>query len=205
MTEPGLRERKKAATRAALSRTAWTMMLEQGLDAVTPESVAAAADMAPRTFRYHFRNREEAILDELAQQHTRLAGLLRESPADEPIWDCLHRVVPPAVAGFAGDRGDFAKLIAVIAANPSMLAQNLLMLENVRGLLATAIGERTGTDPHADPYPGLLAGAVTTAISLSVAHWATDSTTTPLPELVGDCLTRFRAGLPAPAAPETGT
>lgn len=199
MTEPGLRERKKAATRAALSRTAWTMMLERGLDAVTPESVAAAADMAPRTFRYHFRNREEAILDELAQQHQKLAVLLRARPAGEPIWDALLHVLPPAVAEIAGDRGDFAKLIAVIAGNPTMMAQNLLVLENARTRLAAAIGERTGTHTLTDPYPGLLAGAVTTAISLSVSHWATGDGWATLPVLVSGCLNRLRAGLPAPS------
>jgi AcrR family transcriptional regulator len=194
--EPGLRERKKAATRAALSRTAWSMMLEHGLDAVTPESVAAAADMAPRTFRYHFRSREEAILDELAQQNRNLADRVRARPRDEDIWDCLLRVLPPAVAEIVGDRAEFAKLMRVIVDSPAMLAENLLVLDRGRVALAAVIAERTGADPHTDTYPNLLAGAAVTAISTSITHWARAATDTPLPELIHGCLLRLRAGLP---------
>src|SRR5690349_7940762 len=165
---PGLRERKKAATRAALSRTAWSMMLEHGLDAVTPESVAAAADMAPRTFRYHFRSREEAILDEVAQQHLTMAGRLRDRPAGEPVWDGLLAVLPGAVTEIVGDRGEFAKLMRTIKQSPAMLAENLLVLDRSRVSIAEAIAERTGTDPHADTYANLLAGAAVTAISTSI-------------------------------------
>ncbi|WP_030437443.1 TetR/AcrR family transcriptional regulator [Actinoplanes subtropicus] len=197
-SEPGLRERKKAATRAALSRTAWSMMLEQGLDAVTPESVAAAADMAPRTFRYHFRNREEAILDELAQQQLTLAARLRARPAGEPIWDGLLRVLPQAVTEIAGNRTEFATLMRAIVANPTLLAENLLVLDRSRVSLAEVIAERTGTDPRTDTYANLLAGAAITAISTSITHWARPTTDAALADLIHDSLTRLQAGLPAP-------
>jgi AcrR family transcriptional regulator len=202
--EPGLRERKKAATRAALSRTAWSMMLEQGLDAVTPESVAAAADMAPRTFRYHFRNREEAILDELAQQQLTLAARLRARPPGESVWDSLLRVLPQAVAEIAGDRAEFAKLMRAIVESPALLAENLLVLDRSRVSLAEAIAERTGTDTRADTYANLLAGAAITAISTSITHWAGAATGAALPDLIHDCLTRLRAGLPAPSPAPNG-
>jgi AcrR family transcriptional regulator len=198
---PGLRERKKAATRAALSRTAWSMMLEHGLDAVTPESVAAAADMAPRTFRYHFRGREEAILDELAQQHLTMADRLRARPAGEPVWDSLLSVLPRAVTEIVGDRGEFAKLMQVITESPAMLAENLLVLDRSRVCIAEAIAERTGTDPRADTYANLLAGAAVTAISTSITHWTDAVTDTALPDLIHDCLVRLRAGLPPPGLP----
>jgi AcrR family transcriptional regulator len=201
--EPGLRERKKAATRATLSRTAWSMMLEHGLDAVTPESVAAAADMAPRTFRYHFRCREEAILDELAQQNRTLADRLRARPPGEAVWDSMLLVLPGAVTEIVGDRAEFAKLMQAIVESPAMLAENLLVLDRGRVSLAAAIAERTGTDPRTDTYANLLAGAAVTAISTSITHWASAATDTALPGLIHDCLVRLRAGLPAPA-PSSG-
>ncbi|MEU4560175.1 TetR family transcriptional regulator [Actinoplanes sp. NPDC023936] len=197
----GLRERKKAASRAAMSQAAWRMLLEHGLDAVTPESVAAAADMAPRTFRYHFRNREEAILDGLAQQHMALAARIRERPAGEPVWDSLRHVLPAAVTEMFGDRAEFAKLVAVIADSPAMLAANLLVLEQGRQLMAGAIGERIGRTPQTDVYPGLLAGVAGTAISIAVTHWARGDDDTPLGDLIRDCLDRLRAGLPLETSP----
>src|SRR5215208_6054924 len=63
----GLRERKKLATREALSHAAWRLMVQRGLDAVTPEAIAEAAQVSPRTFRNYFASREEAIIDGLIQ------------------------------------------------------------------------------------------------------------------------------------------
>ncbi|MDR6318621.1 TetR/AcrR family transcriptional regulator [Actinoplanes couchii] len=194
MTQPGLRERKKAATRAALSRAAWTMLLADGLESVTPESVSAAADMAPRTFRYHFRNREEAILDELAQQHLALADRIRERPPAEPIWDSLLAVLPPEVVRICGDRAVFATLLRVIGDDPAMLAQNLTVLEHSRISLARVIAERAGGQ-HPGTYPNLLAGVAVTAISTAVTHWALDTTGTDLAAVLHDCLQKIREGL----------
>ncbi|MET9501999.1 hypothetical protein ABZY42_09725 [Streptomyces sp. NPDC006622] len=43
-SQMSLRQRKKLATRSALSHAAWSLMAEQGLDAATPEAVAEAAN-----------------------------------------------------------------------------------------------------------------------------------------------------------------
>ena len=77
MTEPaplGLRERKRIATRRAIQFAALTLVNDRGLDTVTIDDIAAAADVSPRTFFNYFPSKEAAILgdgpelgDEVAQ------------------------------------------------------------------------------------------------------------------------------------------
>jgi AcrR family transcriptional regulator len=199
-TETGLRERKKAATRAALSRAAWSLMVETGLDAVTIEAVAEAVNVSPRTFRNYFSSREEAIVDALAQRNMKIVEKLRARPDTESVWDSLVVVLPSALTEIVGDRGDFLALIQAIGKDPAMLAQNLLVFERTRQLIAEVIAERTGTDADRDLTPRLAAGAVTIAIRASVELWARGRTDATLPDLVLESLAQLRAGLPLGAA-----
>ncbi|PWW66780.1 TetR family transcriptional regulator [Actinokineospora spheciospongiae] len=194
--EPGLRARKKAATRLALGHAAWSLMLERGLDAVTPESVAEAVGVSSRTFRNYFGSREEAIVDEWSRRHASLADAVRARPADEPVWDSLVAVLPRALTDIVGERADFAVLLRVISESPAMLAQNLLALDRTGQLLAEVIAERTGADADRDLAPRLLAGSVLAAVSTAATFWVTGGARTDLPDLLRECLDHLRAGLP---------
>ena len=59
---PGLRERKKARTRADIQRHTLRLISQQGLGATTVEQIADAADISPSTFFRYFRNKEEAAV-----------------------------------------------------------------------------------------------------------------------------------------------
>jgi AcrR family transcriptional regulator len=58
---PGLRERKKADTRRALSDAAMELAFEVGLDNVTREDIANRAGVSLRTFTNYFAGKYEAI------------------------------------------------------------------------------------------------------------------------------------------------
>ena len=58
----GLRERKKAKTRAALREHAMRLFEEQGFAATTVEQIAEAAEVSPSTFFRYFATKEDAIL-----------------------------------------------------------------------------------------------------------------------------------------------
>ena len=60
--EPGLRERKKAATRQALHEAAVRLAIAHGPDRITVEAVADEAGVSRRTFSNYFANKEEALL-----------------------------------------------------------------------------------------------------------------------------------------------
>ncbi|HVQ96374.1 MAG TPA: TetR/AcrR family transcriptional regulator [Mycobacteriales bacterium] len=203
-SEMGLRERKKLATRAALSQAAWSLMVEHGLDAVTPEAIAEAVDVSPRTFRNYFTSREEAILDELVRRAASVTEAIRARPASEPVWDSLEHVLPTVVAGLVGGRRDIVVLMSAIKCDPAMQAQHLVTFERGHQLLVEAMAERTGTDAERDLAPRLLAAATAVVLRTSMEMWADGKTDATLPDLIQESLAQLRAGLPLGTTSPTG-
>src|ERR1700755_3461701 len=79
--EPGgLRERKKARTRATIRQEALRLFREQGYQATTVEQIAAAAEVSPSTFFRYFPTKEDVVLQD--DMDIRLVEAFARQPAD---------------------------------------------------------------------------------------------------------------------------
>ncbi len=80
IAQAGLRERKKARTRASLREHALRLFREQGYQATTVEQIAAAAEVSPSTFFRYFPTKEDVVLQD--DMDTRLVEAFARQPPD---------------------------------------------------------------------------------------------------------------------------
>jgi AcrR family transcriptional regulator len=198
--EPGLRERKKAATREALGRAAIRMATERGVENVTADDIAAAVDVSPRTFHNYFSCKEEAIVAPLLDRARAFANVLRGRPANEPIWDSLQYVVVKMFTESTQDDRELIGFMREIKRNHALLGQHLTVFEEMGRTMTEIIAERTGTDPQTDLYPHLQATIAPMAVKAAMQLWAEGKTDASQAELITQAFAQLRAGLPVPGA-----
>jgi AcrR family transcriptional regulator len=91
---PGLRERKKQATREALREAALRLAVEHGPDQVRVEDIAEAAGVSPRTYNNYFASREQAIVSAVtADREARIAAAVAARPAEVRLADAVTEAV----------------------------------------------------------------------------------------------------------------
>ncbi len=201
--ELGLRERKKAATRAALGRAAALLAVRHGTEGVTVEAVAAEAGVSPRTFHNYFAGKEEAIVSVLTDGARAIVDGLRARPAGEDVRESLRQAVRGVLLPAGREPDDLAltlALLRVVKADPALVAGQLGGLVQTQREIAEIIAARTGTDAARDPYPHLLGGAAALAMRTVVDLWS-DRPHRDLGGLLDEAFALLWAGLPAPAAP----
>src|SRR3546814_16572291 len=95
MSEPSdLRSRKKLATYRALAHAARELTAERGLEAVTVDDIAAAADVSPRTFFNYFSSKAQAIVGVEPAVLEDLAASLLERPREALPIEAVAAVLP---------------------------------------------------------------------------------------------------------------
>lgn len=200
----GLRERKKAATRRALSDAALELVFERGLDSVTREDIATLAGVSLRTFNNYFTGKYEALAYRQVERMQRSIDLLSSRPISEPLWTSIvESVVEPL-------EDDFADVYGAEMALPTrqQLAEvrKLLMVPEIRdatfrGLFdewVTVLAERTGTDPERDMYPRLVAAVVRAVGDAAMDQYVAADPPEAFTSLLRSGFAAVTAGLPEP-------
>jgi AcrR family transcriptional regulator len=170
-TRLGLRERKKLATRREIGFAAIRLAVQHGLENVTVEDIAAAANVSPRTFNNYFASKLEAISAVGLDRAALIGATLCERPADEPLWDAITAAVLEHYETALTPRGAWREGMRRVLLSPAMRGEYLKTTAAIQRALTAAIAERTGLDAGRDMLPIVLAGAVTTASQQATRRW----------------------------------
>jgi AcrR family transcriptional regulator len=198
VTDPGLRERKKARTRAELQRHALRLFRDRGWAATTVDDIAAAAEVSRSTFFRYFPTKEDVVLfddvDPLYEQ------AFRALPSGTPLLEALRSCLRTAFASLDDEkraleeiRMDLARSVPEIAA--AMRERGVWGVEQVARLVALAVG-RAATDEDVVLFAGVVTGARLAAQALVHADPARGYVDT-----LDGVLARLAEGVPLAAAP----
>ncbi|MFI1329739.1 TetR/AcrR family transcriptional regulator [Streptomyces sp. NPDC020845] len=166
-TPPGLRERKKQATREALREAALRLALERGPDQVRVEDIAEAAGVSPRTYNNYFASREQAIVAAVtADREARIAAAIAARPAGVRLADA----VTEAVIQQYTDPGEHDPEVLLLITSRTTLRD--AFLDTTAGIeppLTAVIAERLG-DAGAHTAR-VLAASVAAAVRIALEGW----------------------------------
>jgi AcrR family transcriptional regulator len=187
----GLRERKKEATRQALHEAAVRLAVEHGLEGLTVEAIADAADVSRRTFSNYFANKEEALLHSDQVRLRRLLELLRDRPAGEPPQQALAAAARELLAGGTTDPQWLAQ-VRLLRRHPTLLARQVAQYADAERAVAALVAERLPPDADRALRARLLAATLLTTVRVAVQEWMEDPSTS-LPEVLERALALLRS------------
>jgi AcrR family transcriptional regulator len=206
----GLRERKKADTRRALSDAALKLVFERGLDGVTREDIADVAGVSLRTFNNYFTGKYEALAYRQAERIRRSIEILRRRPPEEPLWTAItEAVLEPLEDDLRDARGDENR---VPSRDEVAEIRKLLMRAEIRDAAAKelfyewveAIAERTATDAARDMYPRLVAATVRAVGDAATEAYVLADPPVAITALMRQGFAAVAAGLPEPGTQPEG-
>ena len=150
--DSGLRQRKRAATRGAITATARALTAERGLNGYTVEEVCDAAGISRRTFFNYFPTKEDAIIGHAGDDIP--ADVIEDfiaGGADSPAGDIsptlfrdLVRLSLRLAEGMTASEEETRQLIGVVHKEPQIILKIIGVTEQREAQFARDVARREG-------------------------------------------------------------
>jgi AcrR family transcriptional regulator len=163
---PGLRERKKAKTRAAIQRHALRLFREQGYEATTVNQIAEAAEISPSTFFRYFPTKEDVVLYDALDPIT--FASFAAQPAELSPIEAMRQAIREVYAAMSPEdlqeqRERGLLIFSVPELSSRMLGEILKGGQQMAELVAERVG-RPADDAAVRVFIGAVLGAALAAI-----------------------------------------
>jgi AcrR family transcriptional regulator len=158
----GLRERKKARTRAAIQACALRLFREQGYDATTVAQIIEVADVSESTFFRYFPTKGDVVLSD--DYDPMIVEAFLGQPRELATIPALRRAFRAVVDKLSDQEvADQRERLQLVFSVPELRAAMLDQFAAAMTMLADVVAERTGRRPD-DMAVLTLAGAVVGAV-----------------------------------------
>jgi len=189
----GLRERKKARTRAAIRQHALRLFREQGYHATTVEQIAEASEVSPSTFFRYFPTKEDVVLQD--DFDVVAVEAFEAQPASLSPIAAFRAAVAQTVATLTPEEiARFRETTELTITVPEVRARALDEFARTIDQIAAAVAKRTGRSPD-DFAVRTMAGAVIGVVMSATTPWARQPSTDMF-ERIDAALAHLEAGLP---------
>jgi AcrR family transcriptional regulator len=166
-----LRERRRLRTRRAIQAQALRLFAAKGFQATTIEEIAAAAEMAPRTFFRYFPTKEEVVF--WSEYPPMLAGFVAARPDDEPALEALQHGIVDGLAAIWDQDEERERMLERLrlafrtpALHPRMRQQQAHWAAELAEILADRLDERPD-----DLEVRIIAAAIAAAVWVAAEEW----------------------------------
>jgi AcrR family transcriptional regulator len=159
----GLRERKKEQTRRTIEDAAFRLFDERGYQATTVADIAAAADIAPRTFFAYFPSKEAVVFGDFEETFAGLEARLRGRPEGENTFEGLRAWIGELIDSDRVSDDHEAVRRRLICDNDGLAAHERHIMGYFERLIAESVAVDLGDAPT-DLQPRLVAAAATAAL-----------------------------------------
>jgi AcrR family transcriptional regulator len=195
--QAGLRERKKARTRASLREHALRLFREKGYQNTTVEQIAAAAEVSPSTFFRYFPTKEDLVLQD--DMDVRMIEALEQQPPDLGPVAAVRAASRQMFDSYtAADMDILHETIRLTITVPEIRARAMDEFARTITVVAEAVAKRAGRSPD-DLAVRAAAGAVVGVIMSVTMPWEGWTERTSIEDTFGridEALGLLEAGLP---------
>jgi AcrR family transcriptional regulator len=192
-TVPGLRERKKAKTKAALQEHAVRLFRAQGYDATTVEQIAEAAEVSPSTVFRYFPTKEDLVIND-DYDPMLIAAFRAQPPGLSPIQVLRDALRETFVNMPSGELPAQRERIMLVLSVPALWGASLNNLNETLRILTDLVATREGRTTD-DAAVRTLSGAVFGVMLEVMFRWAKDPDMD-APAEIDRALAHLDAGLP---------
>ncbi|MHA7984221.1 acyl-CoA-like ligand-binding transcription factor [Rathayibacter sp. CAU 1779] len=169
---PGLRERKKARTRASIQSHALRLFAQQGYDATTIDQIIDAADVSESTFFRYFPTKESVVFFD--DFDPRIVAAYEAQPAEIGHLAAMRVALRKAFVGLTEEqREQQRERLALVLGVPALRAAMLDQFSQAVLLLSDAIAERANREAD-DFRVRTMAGAIVGCMFAVLAQFADD-------------------------------